>query len=230
MSITKTVRPCIHPRCHDQDGNPRLAYQPLCDSCANHLHRQINWLRDDYLFLKAFMPKPARTEHGVRTGRIEYGHPSEWATDTCRTIAKVLNRTEDDIRDELHDKPPANIWTAREQHLVTEAHRYLTTNWQRIITNSSRESLEGAATDIHELHRTIRRTLGYTRERQHLDGIACPACDTAALVRSTGQIDCEACGIIVTEDRYPLLTRIVIDEKLDELLHAYDTRHADTTP
>lgn len=215
------VAPCIHPRCRDQDGNPRLTTQTMCDPCRNHYRRQLDWLRDDYLFIKAFMPKPSHGEQSRRVEQLSYGHPSEWATDTARTIAKVLNRIEDDLREHLGDEPGANIYTAPELHVTRTAHAYLTARFDSLCTFPE---ADGAVTDIHELHRTIRSTLGYNPQRQHLTGVRCPTCDVAALVRSVGQIDCEQCGRIITESLYPLLTRIVAEESLDAIIDAYDSR------
>lgn len=223
-----SIRPCAHPRCRDQDGNPRLTTQNICDPCRRHLRRQLDWLRDDYVFIKAFMPRPAANDTSGRTVRLSFGHPSEWASDTCWTIAKALNRIEDDLREELGDEPPANVHTARETEVVIRAHRYLANRFHDLCDRDP-EIAEDAAVTIHELRSLIRRTLGYNRERQKLDGIACPTCDVAALVRSTGQVDCENCGRIITEDRYPLLTRIILNEKLDDLIDAYDATHGTPT-
>lgn len=215
------VRPCIHPRCRDSEGNPRLTTQTMCDPCRNHYRRQLGWLRDDYLFVKAFMPRPIASDTGRGGRKVTYGHPNEWATDTARTIAKVLNKYEDDLREELGDPPPANIHTAPEAHIVAEAHRYLAARFPQLCTFTA---AEGAAEDIHSLHGTIRAALGYNKQVQHLTGVRCPTCDYAALVRSVGQIDCENCGRIITETLYPLLTRIVLEESLDTLIEAYDSK------
>lgn len=219
----KPIGPCVHPGCRDQDGNPRLTTQTTCDNCRRFLAKQLNWLHEDYIFIKAYMPKPDTTGPRRRT-QITYGHPSAWATDMCRLIAEQLNRIEDDLREELNDAPPANIHTAPEQHVMQSAYDYLKVRID-LLSDRDPDIATDAAETITALHSAVRRTLGYNHVKQRLEGVACPSCDVAALVRSVGQIDCENCYRIITETLYPLLTRIVLDDALDALIDEYDTHH-----
>lgn len=218
------INPCAHPRCRDQDGNPQLTQQTICDPCRTHLARQIDWLRDDYLTLKAFMPQPKTTDQ-IRSTRVQFGHPTEWASDMAYAIAKNLNRIEDDARADLGDPPGFNIYTAREIEVMKSAHHYISARLDRIIDTNADTATDLADT-VHDLHGTVRRTLGYNKQVQRLPGAHCPTCDAATLTRTVGQIDCESCGRIIPEKDYERLAHILAWDAIDRVIQQYEGRHA----
>lgn len=213
---------CKHPRCRDSDGNPRLTAETICEPCRNHLGKQLDWLKADYANLKQHFPKPATGERPqIKTAARTYGHPAEWASDMARAIARNLNRLEDDARADLGEPPGFNHATARESSLVESAHRYLTTRLHRII-DASADTAEDLAATVHDLHRTVRRTLGYNRQVQRLPGARCPSCDHAALTKTVGQVDCGYCGRIITEDEYDRLAAILAYDALNALIAQHE--------
>lgn len=220
------VAPCVHPRCRDQGGNPRLTTQVLCDACRHHLERQLAWLAEDYRYLKSVMPKPPGER--IRGSNGEPGHPAQWASDMCKAIASNLSRIEDDARDALHEPPSFNLATARESTVVTSAIRYLDTRIDRIVA-ADRDIATDMAETVHELHRTVRNTLGYNKPIERLPGAHCPSCDVAALVKTTGQVTCDHCGRAFPEEDYERLAAIIAYDSIDRLITAYETRETTAT-
>lgn len=211
------VAPCIYPGCDDGYGNPELTTQRMCHPSRNRYHKLLRWLTEDYVTLKASMPPPAKGEtirHGAPTS---FGHPAEWASDTCRDIAGLLNDIEDQLRTTTNTGPA--LYVAPEPVLVRNAYRYLTNHFETLCTYPNAGPTAQAVNDTHH---TIRSALGKTRFVQKLP-TPCPSCDTHALVRTIHQITCESCDRIILEEEYPFLARMV----LDSLIDAYDTLHQD---
>ncbi len=215
MAIDGAVSPCGYPTCQDSDGNPRLTRDGICDPCRHRYRHVLYWLTLDYVNLKSSLPTPDVTRGGVYEPpkRKLFGHPAEWASMTCAEIASAFNWTEDGLRDHLHHSPGIRP-NARETILVSHGYRYLTAQFDALC---SYPAAADTAMELSELHQKVRSHLGLTRWVQRLP-TPCPWCDTAALVRSVGQIDCEACGKTITEVHYEWLAGHILDSVID----AYD--------
>lgn len=211
------VSPCIHPRCNNGNGDPRLTTTTICNSCRGFYRRTLDWLIHDYVIIKSTLSAPSTGGDGTKitTGPKVYGHPAEWASDQARTIARVLNRVHSDLADD--DSIP-NIATAPEADLVRLAHHYLTNRFDQLCTFND---AEGAVIDLHELHVENYRMLGQTRFIQRLP-TPCPWCDVVSLARTVGQIDCLSCGKVITEAMYEWFGRRI----LDDLIDAYDAQES----
>lgn len=218
MTVQSAVSPCVYPTCDDGYGNPQLTTDVMCDRCRRHYRRVIDWLVLDYVEIKHSMTKPRFTKPtSVISGEKVYGHPAEWASDTARLIAQTLNWIEDGLREHLSHEPPPHP-LAQERILVNHAYRYLSDHFHDLCTYAAAED---SAVEIHDLHRSNRRALGYTRTAELLP-TPCIHCNTRALVRTDAHVECRGCGIIIEEDHYGLLARHAIDSLID----AYDTRAA----
>ena len=218
------ISPCRYPGCRDGDGNPRLTQRTFCDRCENRYRKLIDWLVLDYVVLKRDMPAPtanpgAGSGHQSQKSKT-FGHPAEWASDTAGDIAAWLNWTEDHVRDVSGHEPPPHPGV-REISRVRHAYLYLTTPAQ-FDTLCMFDAAEDVAIEVNDLHRKVRTALGYTRGVQSLP-TPCPWCDTAALVRDVGQVECRECGKVVGEKLYPWLTGWIIDQ----LIEQYDTQRAE---
>lgn len=214
---------CVHPRCDDGTGtgNHVLTTQHMCDHCRNRLNRQLGWLIEDYVTLKTELTQPGSgSDTTRRTTRQAFGHPAEWASDTCRDIAGLLNDAEDQLRAQQGD-PPA-LYVAPETVKVRDARTYLQARWDDFCESPNVGGFAGAVIDTHAV---IRGALGLTKFAQRLP-TPCPSCDIAALTRYISHIECGSCGRIIREDDYPLFTRIATDAALDALIEDYDTRAA----
>lgn len=218
------IRPCVHPRCDDGNGNARLTTQTMCDPCRNRVRTGIDWLAQDFVTLRTTLPRPANigAQQGGKPTFTAAGHPAQWASDTCRLIAVTLNETEDALRDHLGDDPAIHPHN-NEARMIRHATLYLTARIDAVCTFPGARSF---ADEIGELHHQIRRALGLTRYVQRLP-LPCPTCDVVALVRHTAQIECESCGRIIREEDYGLLGRIAADAALDDLIAQYDATHTD---
>ena len=53
------VSPCVHPRCSNADGDPRLTTTGMCEPCRRRYRRELDWLSADYWQIAATMPTPA---------------------------------------------------------------------------------------------------------------------------------------------------------------------------
>ena len=116
---------------------------------------------------------------------------------TCTEIASAFNWAEDGLRDYLGHTPGIRP-DARENIVVAHGYRYLTAQFDGLCVYPAAGD---TATELADLHGKIRRHLGLTRWVQRLP-TPCPWCDTAALVRTVGQIDCEMCGKTIDEKHY----------------------------
>jgi len=214
------VSPCLYPGCDDGHDQPELTGDGVCDACRRRYRRLFDWLIMDYATVKTALPAPARTSGNSKlaaTRARSFGHPAEWASDTASLIAYHLNWVEDGLREELGHPPPLHL-RAVETHLIARSHHYLTNHMNQLCTYSAARD---TAIELVDLHAQVRRALGQTRFTQRLP-TPCPNCDTAALLRTTGRIECGHCATVIREEHYPFLTRLVIDE----LITAYDTRNA----
>lgn len=216
------ISPCRYPGCRDGDGNPRLTQRTFCDRCENRYRKLIDWLVLDYVVLKRDMPAPtanpgAGSGHQSQKSKT-FGHPREWASITSAEIAESLNWAEDGLREVNGHEPPPHPGV-REAGRVAHAHRYLTAQFDALCRY---DAAEDTAIELNDLHRKVRTALGYTRGVQSLP-TPCPWCDTAALVRDVGQVECRECGKVVDEKLYPWLTGWIIDQ----LIEQYDTQRAE---
>ena len=215
------VSPCTHPRCDRGDnGNRQLVVGGgMCDPCRSRYRREIDWLALDYVTLKTGFPSPARrSDDGARHGkRDSFGHPAEWASDTARDIAQMLNWIEDGLREHLALEPPPHPGHA-EPRLIAHAHATLTARFDALCTYPDAED---SATEISDAHWKIRRALGQSRFVQHLPA-PCPWCDTAALVREVGSVSCRECGKVIDETHYDWLAGWLVDRMIED----YDAQKA----
>ncbi len=208
-----TVRPCIHPGCHDTDGNPRLTDQTICDPCRHHYRATLRRLVLDYINIRTTWPTPARRETTRRTRPGTSGHPREWASDTLADIAGTLDGIEDGLRDHLTDTPAGAPRVAAEARIVARAYKYLDRHFEALC------GYPGAAAsvvEITDLHRRIANQLGQNRLHTRLP-TPCPTCLHITLVRTidrnrTDSISCDNCAREIPEDHYGLYARILLDE------------------
>lgn len=213
----QSVSPCAYPGCRDQDGNARLTADVFCGPCQRRFQRLLSWLLLDYVTLRTQMPMPISTNPVRASNSREYGHPREWASDTARDIADCLSLTEDALREHLR-QPTVDARRAGEVVRVKAASGFLTARFSSLLDYPDADHV---AAELEELHRKIRSRLGLTRFVQRLP-IACPFCETWALLRTVGEVQCgnPDCGRVIREEHYDWLTGFV----LDQLIKDYDTR------
>lgn len=210
-----TVHPCTNLRCTDTDGNRRLTTHELCDGCHKHLRRTLDRLVVDYVVLRSTSPIPKAQTTRRASGRTS-GHPAQWASDTARQIADLLDATSDALRDHLGHLPPPQR-TRAESRVVEHAYATLTARWHDL---ADYPGAGDTYTELTELHSRIRGTLGLTRQRVLLPA-PCPSCNTLGVIRTIGDdrsdtIECEACGRVIPAGEYGLYARILIDDLLDQ--------------
>jgi len=169
----------------------------------------------DYVELRTNYPSPAttHTRTAPKSSR-QYGHPAQWASDTARAIADCLDATDDAIRDHLGHLPPPPR-TRAENRVVAHAYKSLKA---RIETLSDFPGTEAFWEEAREIHHTIRRLLGKTRQRQYLP-VPCPSCNNPPLFRTVYDdrrdvIECHHCHHEIKEQEYGLYARILVDDLL----------------
>lgn len=214
------VSPCVHPNCRDEQGNRRLVTANMCDSCQGQLHRDLDWIVEDFVSLKTFLPSPARRSQPSlhrHTAQVSFGHPAADASDACTEIAWGLNGIETALRTWVGDRPaPALVRTSKwclarssEPLLVNHAYRYLRGRFEQLC---QWPDVGFHAAALHDTHQTNRAVYGLTRKVERLQ-LRCPDCDLAALVRDVGfvsatgepppaRITCQNCGRRLDEDAY----------------------------
>ena len=216
-----SIGPCPYPGCRDVDGNPRLTRDVICMASRRHYATIIDRLVLHYVLIRRDLPRPVAPP-GERVTRVvakTWGHPAEWASDTCRAIADQLGLAHEGLADHLHhDGPPHE--GSREPGRVRISHHYLTAWFDRLCT------MPGAgdtAEALYDLDRDVRRGLGKTDPRRFLP-VPCPntECGLLGLVREvstedgTDEVTCHACGERIPSERYSWWTRQLLDEMLDD--------------
>jgi hypothetical protein len=180
-----------------------------------HTKQLLDRLLTDYVILRTQFPHPTRApgRSAPRQSRT-YGHPAEWASDTSRIIADLLDETNAALRDHLNWTPPPPRQRA-ESRVVMHAYNTLTaaidqfTQW---------EYAQDSIIELQDIHNYIGRCLGQTRQRQHLP-VPCPNCQHLGLIREVhldrrDNIQCYQCAQEIKELEYGLFTRMIIDELL----------------
>lgn len=212
------ISPCVFPGCRDNDGNPRLTRDTICESSRRFYAGMLDKLALHYILIRRDMPAPAAPpgEKVMRIVAKTYGHPAEWASDTARAIADLLNDTHDGLAEHLHREPPPHP-QSRELGRVAAAHHFLTVNFHDLcVWPAAADTAEA----LHDLNRRIRSGLGHTDPRRFLP-VPCPNCDVLGLIRTldedgTDRVDCHSCGEVIPSDRYAWWTRTLLEETLAE--------------
>lgn len=217
-----TTRPCVHPTCRDDDGNPRITQDTMCYPCRARYRKQLGWLVEDYVKLKTGMPQPERRA-GVKIHmtRTSYGHPAEWASYMCSEIAELLADAEAAVRAHHGDGRPVTLLS--EAAVVNHAVMYLSPRFDTLCTFDDAARI---ADEIVALHRECRFGMGLVRLTEPIS-MPCPSCDAASLTKDVGLITCSNCGREIPESEYPMLTRIALRWRLDDLVAAFDAEHAE---
>ncbi len=181
-----------------------------------HLAILLDRLLLDYVELRTNYPSPitTRTRTAPKSSR-EYGHPAQWASDTARAIADCLDATDEALRDHLGHLPPPPRDRA-ENRVVAHAYKSLKA---RIEPLADFPGTEAFWEEGREIHHTIRRQLGKTRQRRGLD-LPCPNCRIIGMRRTVYDdrrdiIDCPHCNYEIKEQEYGLYARILVDELLE---------------
>lgn len=212
------IQSCPYPGCRDLDGNPRLTRDGICEASRRHYSTVIDRLVLHYVLLRATLPKPVPPP-GERVMRVVakfYGHPSEWASDTCRSIADQLGLAHEGLADHLHhDGPPHE--GHHEGRRVAVSHHFLTVRFHELCTYPAAGDTAEA---FYDLDRDIRRGLGKTDPQRHLP-VPCPRCELLTLVRSldsdgTDEVICRACDHVIRAEHYGLWTRMLVDDMLGD--------------
>lgn len=210
------VAPCNHPQCHDLDGNPRLTTTIMCPGCQRRTRQTLDHLLLDYATLRTQYPTPTSNTPTRRAPRREYGHPAEWASDTARHIADLLDLASEALRDHLGHLPPPPRQRS-ETRVINHAYTTLTT---RLTDFCTQPGATDTITELNDLHHRIRAMLGHTRQRTLLPA-PCPTCGSIGVTRTVNNdrsdtIECEHCGRTISEAEYGLYARILIDDLLDQ--------------
>ncbi len=182
---------------------------------------------------------------GARTSNVRtFGHPAEWASDTCALIATQFWWWHEDLSSRRGETPPRRLarpwfWddrghrvvptvvprtrraparTATEQAVVKAAWKYLEPRVEELIEVSHPETEPFAP--AFELHGSIRARMGLTQQQRTLP-IPCPNndCNLRTLQRIAGMehdfIICGACKYTIKAEHYPLLVRMALDTITD---------------
>lgn len=212
------ARPCVRPGCDTDDGQPIITTQVMCDRCRNRFARELRWLVEDYTIVKTTMVRPVRPGDQTTAShskRVEsFGHPAEWASDTCRDIAGILDHIARQYATHIGGTLPTAGSGDVETAVVARAHKYLTNRFHDICSWPDVGPHAGA---IRETHQTIRATLGHSRYVKRLP-TPCPRCGLLSLGQETGVIWCldEPCGYVVPEQQYGWIGRLALDAALDQ--------------
>lgn len=188
----------------------------MCQPCQRRFQKLLEWLVRDWLTLRQDMPTPVKRGTTTRTSATKtYGHPAEWASDTAAAIVTKLNDLHDALADHLKSPPPPHPGTT-ESGRIKAAWNYLR---HRIPQLALYDETGDLTTELTDLHRTIRNSLGYNRHRETLP-VPCPNCELKTVTRTADPYDdhitCENCGFTITEERYPFFVRMVLDTLIDE--------------
>jgi ribosomal protein L37AE/L43A len=181
------IRPCTHPTCHDDDGNPRLTTLGMCNGCYHHYEKALEGIVRDYWFLRAHVPSPITSIAGVRRGSGTLSHTAEWAADQSSQIARILRDAELDVRVYTHEE--IRLAPMTETVKVLKAARYLT---PRMDALCRMDHARATAQGIIRKHSEILLALGVTHTVERSEW-PCPYCNGLTLVREPAEIRCESC-------------------------------------
>lgn len=174
----------------------------------------------DWIALRSTLPVPAG-DTSRRSNVREYGHPAEWASDTCDEIANQFFWWHHDLAQRRGETRPVGLHqhtpntTARtEQQVIVAAWRYLEPRIDDLIAmfDPATESIELG----FQLHARIRARLGLSRGQYTLP-VPCPVdeCGMLTLQRIAGMerdfVVCGSCGYTIDAKHYPLLVRMAVD-------------------
>lgn len=212
----RPIRPCTYPQCRDTNGNPALTNEGMCRPCQNRYLNLLKWLVEDWLTIHADMPSPVSRGTNIRSSSTKtYGHPAEWASDKAAEIANKLNNLHDALADHLKSEPAPHPGTT-EKGRIAASWRYLR---HRIPQLALYDETGDLTTELNDLHRNIRNSLGHTKHKEVLP-VPCPNCELKTVTRTADpyndHITCGNCGFNITEERYPFFVRMVLDALLDE--------------
>lgn len=225
--------PCAYPGCDDgtegDESSPRLTMHVICGPCRKRYAKVLHWLVLDFVTIKANMPAPVEMNHkGSEKQRRPdgRGHPRSWASDTLRTIAGLLNETEDDLREHVGGEPAVFVTT--EVRKVQQAYRYLTGHFDGLCTHPAAGDLADA---LASLHSRIRGAMGYRPHYRKIQA-PCPNCDLIGFLtigdgEGTDRIECEICHESIREEMYDFFVRTLAADALDALVEEYDTRESE---
>jgi len=165
----------------------------------------------DWILLHDTLPTTPRPE-GRPAKTREYGHPAEWASDTAAHIVNILTSWHDLMAEHRNETPPPK---GNEERRLTTAWKYLEPRCEQLTQLVTATDLK----ELPDLHHRIRRTLGYTKNRDALP-IPCPNddCHQRKLFREQGiteeYICCDNCGYTTKWIHYGILIRITLDALL----------------
>lgn len=211
--MTSSISPCVYPGCRDLDGNPRLTTDTICEPSRGHYRRTLDRLREHWLVLHTLMPEPVRAPGErvvVKQGEKVYGHPTEWASDQARAIARLFDDAHREVREYLRSPMPA-VGTGEEARIKAAA-GFLDVRFDELCTYTHAAS---TADMFCRLDRGIRSGLGETVRRARVT-IPCPSCDLLTLVRqddvdSGGGVECRnpECGHRAPADLHEQWTKFL---------------------
>lgn len=195
------IRPCNHPTCRDDDGNPRLTTRGMCDPCFDHYERSLAGLVRDYWFLRSHIPSPITSTPGVRRRGGTLSHAAEWAADQSSQIAHLLRDAELDVR--VYNNEEVRLSPMTETAKVLKAARYLAPRMDPLCR------MDHARSTAHGLirkHNEILLALGVTHAVERSEW-PCPYCNGLTLVREAAEVRCESCHRRWDEANMGLLRR-----------------------
>lgn len=198
----------------------------MCARSRRHYWNRVQGLVALYAEIKTAMPSLTRGEVSSSGTSKSFGHPAQWASDTAREIARLLNDLEDDLRDTLGHAPPPNEHTTSEARMVDHAWKYISNRFDALCTHPAAGDL---AQGVLDLHSRIRGAMGYRRRFRYLPGVPCRACDVVGyMVAGDGEgsdrITCEKCDAELPPQLVEFTIRTVSEERLANLVAEY--RHA----
>lgn len=191
-----------------------------------HLRRTLYWLALDWINLREHLPMPSSQSGPQRTSNVkDYGHPSEWASDTARDIVDKLTNWHDYMAEERNETRPRRkkmrvnddgndvwVWAVNEEQRMVSAWKYLEPRCEQLTQLVDKEALQ----ELPDLHHRIRSVLGQYVPKYTIP-VPCPndECGLRTLMRVMGVgqdfIACDACGYMIKDVHYPLLVKMTLD-------------------
>ena len=207
------ARPCVITTCTSDGGQPSITSQVMCGPCRRMFWRDLKCLVRDYAMIKDGLMVPRRPGDMPTTAgparRESFGHPAEWASDTCRDIADALDNIAQSHADAVGVRwSPVAAGGATESALVRRAYNYLWGSWERVCVWPD---VGPHAEAVMDTHRTIRSTLGQARYVKRVD-VPCPKCGLLSLAEETGVVWCRSamCGYQAPREHFALCTRVLL--------------------